>query len=87
MSRRGANGKILHVMRIVRPEDMKKKERPDPVLYAWSDPEKVNDRRLRQLMCTAGGEKICPACEAQCAYGREFIRRKQCGKKQDTRQA
>ena len=85
--KRSANGKVLHEFKIVRPEDMKKKERPDPVLYAWSDPEKVNDRRLRQLMCTAGGAKICPACEAQCAYGREFIRRKQCGKKQDTRQA
>lgn len=76
MSRRGANGKILHEMRIVRPEDIKRPERNDPVIYSWSDPEKVNDRRLKKLMCTDGSAKVCPLCVAQCAYGREFLKRR-----------
>lgn len=55
----------------------KKPERFDPVVKKWSDPDTISDRRLKQLICDAGGVHLCPKCEVYecCRYGRELVRR------------
>lgn len=43
---------------------------------AVADAKTVSDRKLKTLMCEAGNLARCKSCESQCAYGREFVRRK-----------
>ena len=43
---------------------------------AVADAKTVSDRKLKALMCEAGNLARCKSCESQCAYGREFVRRK-----------
>ena len=43
---------------------------------AVADAKTVSDRKLKTLMCEAGNLSRCKTCESQCAYGREFVRRK-----------
>ena len=42
---------------------------------AVADAKAVSDRKLKALMCEAGNLARCKSCEAQYAYGREFVRR------------
>jgi hypothetical protein len=43
---------------------------------AVADAKAVSDRKLKALLCDYGSVTHCKSCEAQCAYGREFVRRK-----------
>lgn len=43
---------------------------------AVADAKAVSDRKLKALLCDYGSVAHCKSCESQCAYGREFVRRK-----------
>lgn len=43
---------------------------------AVADAKAVSDRKLKALLCDYGSVTHCKSCESQCAYGREFVRRK-----------
>ena len=43
---------------------------------ALRSPKELTDRMLAKQLCMAGPDR-CAWCESQCAYGREYIRRRE----------
>lgn len=43
---------------------------------ALGSPKELTDRMLAKQLCMAGPDR-CAWCESQCAYGREYIRRRE----------
>lgn len=43
---------------------------------AHGSPKELTDRALAKQLCMAGPAR-CAWCESQCAYGREYIRRRE----------
>lgn len=43
---------------------------------ALGSPKELTDRVLAKQLCMAGPDR-CAWCESQCAYGREYIRRRE----------
>ena len=78
---RTGTGKVIQRLSMIIPET--KAERFDPVVQKGSDPDAISDRRLRKMICEAGGARACPKCECfdRCRYGREMVKRHEAGKR------
>lgn len=78
--RRTHTGSWQHSLKIIHASDLKKDEHFDKCIEKWSDPETCSDKRLQNLLCSAGGVTRCPKCEVYdcCRYGRELVRRHKC---------
>lgn len=77
VAKRTSGGRVILTAHVIRPQDLRKPAKIDPVVNNNQDPQTVTDKQLKRLICSVGSVKYCPRCESyeKCRYGQEYIRR------------